>query len=132
MEVMKWQTMKAFCDENFPGQKFKDAQRKSFLVKRGLRIQKDEKGIEGVAMAKDGQEGTKEIKVGKRFSAAKIRQEDFGDGTDFSKEAREAAHIKNTRNLNVQSNSKAGLSVAACSYPGSGWSAVNGIQYQYI
>lgn len=78
---MKWQSLKRFCDENFPEMRFKnDVQRKAF--KKDIRPQKDDQGVEEVVQLRDG-EDEKEIKVGKRLSAAKIRQADFGDGSEF-------------------------------------------------
>jgi len=105
---MKWQSLKRFCDENFPEMKFKnDVQRKAFLVKKDIRLQKDDKGVEGVVQLRDG-EDEKEIKVGKRLSAAKIRQADFGDGSEFDRETRENYHQKNSKGLTVASNTQAG------------------------
>lgn len=104
--MLKWQSFKRFCDEQFPDVKFKnDVQRRAFLVKKGLKFQKDEKGVEGVVTPKHG-EDEKEIKVGKRLSADKIKQEDFGDGSEFGREQREAAHLKNASGLAIQSNSQ--------------------------
>lgn len=94
---------------NYPDQKFKnDAQRKQFLLKRDIRLQKDEHGVEGVAIARDGAgEEEKEIKVGKRLSANRIRQEDWGDGAG-SREQRETAFGKMNANLRVHGNTQAG------------------------
>lgn len=104
--------MKRFCDLNFPEVKFaNDVSRRAFLVKKNIRLQKDDKGAEGVCVPKAGADPDeeKEIKIGKRLSASKIRQEDFGDGSGFSREQRESAHAKNSAGLMVQSNSQAGL-----------------------
>ncbi|CAJ1372605.1 unnamed protein product [Effrenium voratum] len=67
-EVLTWQSLKRFCDLNFASKKFKnDQQRKAFLLKQNIRLQKDERGVEGVAVAKDGASDEKEIKIGKRL-----------------------------------------------------------------
>lgn len=98
--------MKKFCDREFPDQKFRnDTARKQFLLNKGLRLQKDDKGVYGVVQAKEGHEDSKEIRIGKRLSSSKIKQENF---SDRGREERDAAHRKNSQNLHVQSNSKAG------------------------
>ncbi len=107
---MVWQSFKRFCDINFPDQKFKnDAQRRAFLLKKELKFQKDDRNVEGVCVPKSGvdMDEEKEIKIGKRLSASKLKQEDYGDGTGFSKEQREAAHLKNSALLAVNSVSQA-------------------------
>ena len=88
--------------------KFKnDAQRRSFLLKKNLKFQKDDKGVEGVCVPKNGNgDDEKEIKVGKRLSSSKIRQEDYGDGSEFSKDQLQAAKAKNSAGLAVQAVSQ--------------------------
>lgn len=88
--------------------KFKnDAQRRSFLLKKNLKFQKDDKGVEGVCVPKNGNgDDEKEIKVGKRLSSSKIRQEDYGDGSEFSKDQLQMAQAKNSAGLAVQAVSQ--------------------------
>ena len=83
--------------------------RRAFLLKKNMKFQKDDRGVEGVCVPKSGvdMEDEKEIKIGKRLSASKLKQEDYGDGSGFSKEQREAAHRKNSALLAVQSVSQA-------------------------
>ena len=87
--------------------KFKnDMARRSFLLKRGIKLQKDDAGQDGVCVPKEGHgEDEKEVRVGKRLSSSKIRQEDFSDD-HFTKEQREAARAKNSAGLTVAANSK--------------------------
>ena len=95
---------------NFPETKFKnDSSRKQFLTKRGVRFQKDENGVEGVATARDG-EDEKEIKIGKRLSADKVKVQDFGDGTEFGPDALQQAHARHSRGLAVECNTQARVS----------------------
>lgn len=102
--------MKRFCDLNFPTEKFKnDAQRKAFLLKKNVKLQKDEHGVEGVAVAKEGDAKPgeeKEIKIGKRMSADKIRREDYGDGVD-TRDQRDTSHQRMLNALVVHGNSQA-------------------------
>ena len=119
---MTWQSLKRFCDLRHPEQKFRnDSQRKAFLVRNGVRLQKDEQGREGVVVTKSGEAAgeEKEIKVGKRLSAAKIRQLDYGDGSDFKKEDVSEAHDKNARGLQITANEEAGTEWA-----GAVWSVI--------
>lgn len=104
-EVMTWYSLKRFYDERYPSQKFKnDQQRKSFCLKRGLKLQPDERGVEGIAVPKNGDD-EKELKVGKRISASRLKQEDHG--SEYDKEAVKANHAKNVANsCNVQVNSQ--------------------------
>ena len=106
LQVLVWKSLKKFCDERFPEQKFKnDAQRRSFLIKSGIKLQKDDTGREGVATPKSGEGGEeKEIKVGKRLAASKIKLMDYGDGTDFKKSDIADAHAKNAAGLHVAAN----------------------------
>ena len=108
LQVMTWQSFKRFCDLNFPDMKFKnDAQRRSFLLKKNMKFQKDDKGVEGVCVPKNGNgDDEKEIKVGKRLSSSKIRQEDYGDGSEFSKDQLQMAQAKNSAGLAVQAVSQ--------------------------
>lgn len=74
-------------------------------MKRGIKLQKDENGIEGVATPKHNtNEGEKEIKVGKRLAASKLRQFDYGDNP--SKSAVKEEHKNNCRNLTVNTNAQ--------------------------
>ena len=85
--------------------KFKtDEARKKYVVKKGLKVQKDEHGREGVAMAKDGADDTKEIRVGKRLSASKLKRFSYGEDADRNEMA--AQHLKNSSNLKVAVNTK--------------------------
>ena len=104
---MKWQSLKRFCDLNFPDITFKnDAMRRQHVLKKGLKIQKDDKGADGVCIPKEGDanpDEEKEMRVGKRLEASKLRQEDWGDGAG-TKEQREANHARNSAGLAVESN----------------------------
>lgn len=103
--------MKRFCDENFPDEKFRnDSTRKQFLLKRGFKLQKDDTGIEGVAVPKEGHgdgNDEKEIKIGKRLSASKVRVEDWGEGGADTRDQREASRNKMLGAIKVQANSQA-------------------------
>ena len=103
-EVMKWQSLKRLCDQNFPDKKFRnDTARRAFLVKKGVKLQKDNTGVEGVAVPKDdSHHEEKEIKIGKRLAASKIRQADYGE--DASKSAVKEAHQANSRGLVINNN----------------------------
>ena len=104
-QVYSWRSLKSFCDKEYPNKVFKsDNARKAFLLKKGLRLQKDEDGVEGVAIPKDDE---KEIRLGKKLSASKIRQSDFGDGSEFGKDAIDQSHQKNSSGLTVSASSKA-------------------------
>ncbi len=106
IKVLVWTSLKKFCDGNYPDQKFRnDQQRKAFVLKKGLKIQKDEHGVEGIATAKEGTSDTKEIRVGKRLSASKIKQLDFG-GEDADKAEMNQQNEKNKAGLQVHSNAK--------------------------
>ncbi len=63
--------------------------------------------MEGIATPKDGSTDTKEIRVGKRLSASKIKNMDFGDDPD--KAELNAQNEKNKSGLSVTANSKARL-----------------------
>ena len=112
LQVLVWKSLKKFCDERYPEQKFRnDAQRRSFLVKAGVKLQKDDTGREGVATPKSGEGGEeKEIKVGKRLAASKIKLLDYGDGSDFKKGDISDAHAKNASGLRVAANDEDRLS----------------------
>lgn len=104
-EVMVWHSLKKFCDDSYPEMKFKtDEARKKYVIKKGLKVQKDEHGREGVAMAKDGADDTKEIRVGKRLSASKLKRFSYGEDADRNEMA--AQHLKNSSNLKVAVNTK--------------------------
>ena len=80
-QVMIWFSLKRFTDSRFPEQSFKnDAQRRA--------------GAE------------KEIKVGRRMSASKLKQQNLGDGTDYSKEEIAGLRAKNSAGLKVATNSE--------------------------
>lgn len=54
-ETYTWWSLKKFCDKNFAEIHFKnDAQRRAHCVRMGIKLQEDEKGVEGVAMPKGG------------------------------------------------------------------------------
>lgn len=105
-QALTWYSLKRFCDEKFPSQKFKnDQQRKTFCLKKGLKLQKDDLGVEGIAVPKEGDGDKKELKIGKRISASRLKQEDHG--SDFNRDAVKATHAKNTADAcAVQLNSK--------------------------
>lgn len=104
-EVMTWSSLKKFCDDHFPDMNFKnDESRKKHCIKKGLKIQKDDEGREGIAVAKDGDSESKEIRVGKRISASKVKQMDYGD--DGDKNEISGQHAKHSSKLKVQMNSK--------------------------
>ena len=108
IKVLVWTSLKKFCDSNYPEQKFRnDQQRKAFVLKKGLKIQKDEHGVEGIATSKEGTSDTKEIRVGKRLSASKIKQLNFG-GEDADKAEMNIQNEKNKAGLTVNSNAKDG------------------------
>lgn len=116
-EVLLWRTLKSFCEEHYPDKKFKgDAARKQFLEQRGVMLQKDEHGELGVATPKDGKADQKEIRVGKRIAASKLKIHDYGDGSGC-REDLERQMMKNKANLGVKSNSQdcsgVGLKLAA-------------------
>ncbi len=75
------------------------------MLKKGLKLQKDENGVDGIATPKNGDSETKEIRVGKRLSASKIKNMDFGDDPD--KNELNAQMEKNRSGLAVTANSKA-------------------------
>ncbi|CAE7939875.1 unnamed protein product, partial [Symbiodinium necroappetens] len=106
-QVFVWRSLKAFCDAEYATMSFKnDMQRRAFLLRSGIKLQKDDRGVEGVAVPKDdnGSE-SKEIKIGKRLSAAKVRQQDMSEG--YSKEAIKEQQRKNAQNLVVSSSTQA-------------------------
>lgn len=104
---MVWVSLRKFCDTHFPSMKFKnDSQRKAHLLKRGIKIQPDESGVDGVAVPKDGPDAEqKEIRVGKRLSATKIKQMNFG-GEDYDRQELLAQQAKHSKGLGVECNSK--------------------------
>ena len=81
-----------------------DQARKSHVLKKGLKLQRDENGIDGIAVAVDDSE-SKEIRVGKRISASKLKNMDFGEDPD--RDQINSLNEKNKQNLNVSTNSKA-------------------------
>lgn len=102
---MTWMSLKKFCDTNYPDTKFKnDSQRKAFVVKKGLTIQKDEDGRDGIAVAAEGDTDTKQIRVGKRLSASKIKRLQYEEDAD--KNEIQAQNLKNASNLKVNVNTK--------------------------
>ena len=102
---MVWTSLKKFCDQHYPEQKFRnDSQRKAFVIKKGLQIQKDENGKEGVAVCKDGDSDTKEIRIGKRLSATKTKEFEYGE--DHDKNDIAAQNAKNAAGLTVNVNTK--------------------------
>ena len=103
-QVMIWFSLKRFTDSRFPEQS-NDAQRRAFLIRKGIALQKDENGVEGVAVPKGGG-AEKEIKVGRRMSASKLKQQNLGDGADYSKEEIADLRAKNSAGLKVASNSE--------------------------
>ena len=103
---MTWKSLKKFCDENFSDVKFKsDDARKKFLGKKGITIQRDDQGRDGVAVAKDGDSDTKEIRVGKRLSATKVKSMEYSDEAE-ARSSMAAQHDKHIAKLNVHMNSK--------------------------
>lgn len=76
------------------------------MLKQGLRVQKDENGVEGVVTEKEGCSDEKEIKIGQRLSASKVKQQDWGDAP--SKLALNQEHERHSKNLTVACNTKAG------------------------
>ena len=104
-KVYVWQSLKRFCDQNFPNQAFRsDAQRKSFLESKNIKIQLDDLGRDGVAVPKHGDPDQKEIKVGRRLASSKLKQEDV---SELSKDEREKIKMKNEKGLAVASNNQA-------------------------
>ena len=102
---MTWTSLKKFCEQNYPDLKFKsDDARRKHCLKKGLKIQKDDEGREGIAVARDGDADTKEIRVGKRMSASKLKQMDYGEDPDKGEVAAQLA--KNTSGLKITMNSK--------------------------
>ena len=98
--------MKKFCDSHYGEIKFKnDAQRRAHLVRKGVKLQRDESGTEGVCVAANGDD-EKQIKVGKRLSATKARQMDLGEPGEYTKAEIADLHEKNASKLKVQANSK--------------------------
>ena len=105
LQVHVWTSVKKFCDDNYPKMSFRnDAARKAHLLRHNIRLQKDENGVEGVCIPKAGSEDTKEIKVGKRMAASKIKQQDLGDGSDYGREQIKALQASNAKHLKVESN----------------------------
>lgn len=76
------------------------------MEKRGLTIQDDELGNPGIAVPKEGGDPEeKEIKVGRRLSAAKVKS--FGyDPENADKQDMAQQHAKNAKGLAVKMNSK--------------------------
>ena len=102
-----WQSLEKFCDDNFADVKFRnDSMRKAFLVRKGIQIQQDDKGRDEVCTPKSGSAEEKEIKIGKRLAASKVRQMDCGDGSDFSRSEIAELHEKQRKGLKVNANSK--------------------------
>jgi len=81
-----------------------DQARKSHVLKKGLKIQRDENGIDGIAEKVDDSE-SKEIRVGKRISASKLKNMEFGEDAD--RDQINSLNEKNKQNLAVSTNSKA-------------------------
>lgn len=85
--------------------KFKnDDARKKHCIKKGLEIQRDDEGRDGIAVSKAGDADTKEIRVGKRLSATKVKSMKYAEDVDKNELA--AQHSKNAANLKVNTNSK--------------------------
>ena len=98
-QVYVWHSLKRFCDDNFPNSTFRnDAQRKAYLLRQGIALQPDENGVEGVAVAKSGNDDQKEIKIGKRLAASKMRQEDV---SELGRDEIDKIRKKNEQGLNV-------------------------------
>ena len=53
-----------------------------------------------------GEDQEKEIKIGRRVSAGKIKQEDLGDGSEYSKEDVAALRAKNAKGLTMNVNTQ--------------------------
>lgn len=104
-QVVTWTSLKKFCDEHYPDLKFKnDDARKKHCIKKGLEIQRDDEGRDGIAVSKAGDADTKEIRVGKRLSATKVKSMKYAEDVDKNELA--AQHSKNAANLKVNTNSK--------------------------
>ena len=84
------------------------AARKAFVIRQGLKLQADDAGIEGVVTAKDSDD-VKELKVGKRIAASKIRAQHLEDAADMSREQINQMHAKNAAQLAVEVNDEAGF-----------------------
>lgn len=97
-------SLKRFCETNYPNVSFKtDKQRKEYVEKRGLVIQKDDNGRDGIAVSRDDDE-CKEIRVGKRLSASKLKRMEYDELA--SKDEINNQHDKNSLKLNIKMNSK--------------------------
>ena len=106
---MIWRSVKKFCSDEYPGMVFRnDAARKAFVIRQGLKLQADDAGIEGVVTAKDSDD-VKELKVGKRIAASKIRAQHLEDAADMSREQINQMHAKNAAQLAVDVNDEAGF-----------------------
>ena len=106
---MIWRSVKKFCSDEYPGMVFRnDAARKVFVIRQGLKLQADDAGIEGVVTAKDSDD-VKELKVGKRIAASKIRAQNLEDAADMSREQINQMHAKNAAQLAVEVNDEAGF-----------------------
>jgi hypothetical protein len=111
-EVFVWQSLKKFSDTNYPDKQFRnDAARKQYLMKKGVKIQPDDQGHDGVAVAKEGEE-EKEIRMGKRLAASKLRQFDYG--SEPNKEDLKKQMEKNSAGLTVSGNTKDPRPEGAC------------------
>ncbi|CAE7425754.1 unnamed protein product [Symbiodinium necroappetens] len=103
-KAMIWRSVRKFCQDEYPGMVFRnDAARKAFVIRQGLKLQADDAGIEGVVTAKDSDD-MKELKVGKRIAASKIRAQHLEDAADMSREQINQMHAKNAAQLAVEVN----------------------------
>ena len=67
-----------------------------------------------------GEDQEKEIKIGRRVSAGKIKREDLGDGSAYSKEDVAALRAKNAKGLTMNVNTQDVLaqgSLVSCFFP---------------
>ncbi|CAE7254075.1 unnamed protein product, partial [Symbiodinium sp. KB8] len=103
-QSMVWRSVRKFCQDEYPGMVFRNyAARKAFVIRQGLKLQADDAGIEGVVTAKDSDD-VKELKVGKRIAASKIRAQHLEDAADMSREQINQMHAKNAAQLAVEVN----------------------------
>ena len=68
-----WMSFQAYLEKHYAKQSKRlknDADRRKFLHSKGVKFQKDNAGVEGVAVSKD-EPGTKSIRVGTNISVTK-------------------------------------------------------------
>jgi hypothetical protein len=78
-----WTPLDTYCEDKWPKRKFRsDKARRAHLALEGIPLQKDDAGVDGVAVAKLAG-GRKNMRVGRRIGVVKEKGAECLDGKDW-------------------------------------------------